>query len=270
MTQFPTSRGFRMNNNTFFIYHPLQVIFINCKAQIFYRKSRLVGLLDKDYNNKFRFKRIKFVKAYLQLPSFRRSSNPNSAGTVCNYTVPRKFQTKQNATEISNSTFEWITNRTKQFSSIRVNPFKPEFTTAIFIHYKPRIAVAIPGLQWIKMIWCGWKIKENCSVLVNQFHGNFRSKTPSCGGIQSVFRDVKWCFNASWWPKGLNDYKILCCRIQNYTNKYWDLIISVNDVHCFTSNSITWIIIYKLYYACLQYTQQVISVLICMCLHILQ
>ena len=25
----------------------------------------------------------------------------------------------------------------------RVNPFKPEFTIVIFIHYKPRIAVAI-------------------------------------------------------------------------------------------------------------------------------
>ena len=27
-----------------------------------------------------------------------------------------------------------------------VNPFKPEFTIAIFIHYKPRIAVAILNL----------------------------------------------------------------------------------------------------------------------------
>ena len=30
-------------------------------------------------------------------------------------------------------------------------PFKPEFTIVIFIHYKPRIAVAILALQWMKM-----------------------------------------------------------------------------------------------------------------------
>ena len=29
---------------------------------------------------------------------------------------------------------------------ILLNPFKPEFTTVIFIHYKPRIAVAILDL----------------------------------------------------------------------------------------------------------------------------
>ena len=33
-----------------------------------------------------------------------------------------------------------------------INPLKPEFTIAIFIHYKPRIAVAILALQWMKMI----------------------------------------------------------------------------------------------------------------------
>ena len=27
-----------------------------------------------------------------------------------------------------------------------INPFKPDFTIVIFIHYKPRIAVAILGL----------------------------------------------------------------------------------------------------------------------------
>ena len=27
-----------------------------------------------------------------------------------------------------------------------INPFRPEFTIVIFIHYKPRIAVAIPDL----------------------------------------------------------------------------------------------------------------------------
>ena len=29
------------------------------------------------------------------------------------------------------------------FSTERINPFKPEYTIVIFIHYKPRIAVAI-------------------------------------------------------------------------------------------------------------------------------
>ena len=33
-----------------------------------------------------------------------------------------------------------------------INPFKPEFTIVIFIHYKPRIAIAILDLQWMKMI----------------------------------------------------------------------------------------------------------------------
>ena len=48
----------------------------------------------------------------------------------------------------------------------------------------------------------GWRwfdvVTENCNVLVNKFHGNFRSKTPSYRKIKSVSRDVKWCFNA-WW-----------------------------------------------------------------------
>ena len=53
------------------------------------------------------------------------------------------------------------------------------------------------------MIWCGLKIKENCYVLVNHFHGNFHSKTPSCRKIKSVFRDLRRCFNASWGLKRL-------------------------------------------------------------------
>ena len=53
------------------------------------------------------------------------------------------------------------------------------------------------------MTWCGLKIKENYHILVNKFHGNFRSKTLSFKKIKSVFRDVKWCFNASWGLKGL-------------------------------------------------------------------
>ena len=35
------------------------------------------------------------------------------------------------------------------------NPFRPEFTIVIFIHYKPWIAAAILDLQWMEMICCG-------------------------------------------------------------------------------------------------------------------
>ena len=59
----------------------------------------------------------------------------------------------------------------------------------------------------MKMIWSGWKIQENYHVFVNQFLGNFRSKTLCCGKITCVFRDVKWCFNASWGLKGLTHFK---------------------------------------------------------------
>ena len=34
-------------------------------------------------------------------------------------------------------------------------------------------------------------------LLVNQIHGNFRSKTLCCRKMKSVFTDVKVCFNAS-------------------------------------------------------------------------
>ena len=53
------------------------------------------------------------------------------------------------------------------------------------------------------MTWCSLKITENYHVLVNQFQGNSRSKTLSCRKIKYIFRDVKWCFNASWGLKGL-------------------------------------------------------------------
>ena len=55
----------------------------------------------------------------------------------------------------------------------------------------------------MKMNSCGLEIEENHYVLVNQFHGNFRSKTPSCRKIKYVFRDVIRCFNASGGLKGL-------------------------------------------------------------------
>ena len=33
-------------------------------------------------------------------------------------------------------------------SALGLNPSRPEFNIVIFIHYKPRIAVATPDLQW--------------------------------------------------------------------------------------------------------------------------
>ena len=60
----------------------------------------------------------------------------------------------------------------------------------------------------MKMTWSGWKIKENYHVLVKQFHGIFYSKTPSCRKIRCVFKDVKWCFNASWGLQGFNTHGI--------------------------------------------------------------
>ena len=57
------------------------------------------------------------------------------------------------------------------------------------------------------MIWCGLKIKENYHVLVNQFHGNFRSKTLCWRKITFVSRDLKWWFNASWGLQGLSRRK---------------------------------------------------------------
>ena len=39
------------------------------------------------------------------------------------------------------------------------------------------------------LMW--FKNKENYHALVNQFHGNFHSKTLCCRKIKSVFRDVK-------------------------------------------------------------------------------
>ena len=67
------------------------------------------------------------------------------------------------------------------FMLAHINPFKPEFTIVIFIHYT---VVNEDDLMW-------FEIKENCHVLVNQFHGNFCSKTLGCRKIKSVYRDVR-------------------------------------------------------------------------------
>ena len=71
------------------------------------------------------------------------------------------------------------------------------------------------------MIWCGWKSKENCHILVNQFQGNIYSKTLVCRKIKSVFRDLKWCFNASRGLKGLKSIPALKGLI--YVKRYSQL-----------------------------------------------
>ena len=59
-----------------------------------------------------------------------------------------------------------------------------------------RLVVDEDDLMWFK----NWR---NCHVLESQFHGNFHSKGLICRKIKPVFRDVKWCFNASWGLKGI-------------------------------------------------------------------
>ena len=58
----------------------------------------------------------------------------------------------------------------------RLNQFKPEFTFAIFIHYKPRIALRISrlivdedDLKWLRN-------EKKIVFLLKDFHENFRSK----------------------------------------------------------------------------------------------
>ena len=116
---------------------------------------------------------------------------------------------------IAGHNFKWWQTKMIYFVVLRgilLTLFEPEFTVVISIHYKPRIAVAILDLYWMKMIWCGLKIEENCYVLINQFRENFRSETLDCRKTKSVFRDVKWCLNASWGLKGLNTKQYIPVR----------------------------------------------------------
>ena len=87
----------------------------------------------------------------------------------------------------------------------------------------------------------GWRCFEvggNYHVLVNQFHGNFHSKTLGCRKIRSVFKDVKWCFNAPW---GLN-CNLSQSILQNEIVKLYHPHTSpastkccANEVYCWTS-----------------------------------
>ena len=126
----------------------------------------------------------------------------------------RNIGIQMNQKELT-KTFMMISNwkKTPLAPKIFIKNFKPELTIVIFTHYKPRIAVAILDLQWMKMTCSGLKIKENHHVLANQIHGNFHSKTLGCRKFKSDFRDVRWCFNASWGLKGL--------RVKNDNSRDW-------------------------------------------------
>ena len=105
----------------------------------------------------------------------------------------------------------------------------------------------------MKMILCGLKIKEKYHVLVNQFHGNFRSKNLYCRKIKCVFRDVKWCFNASWGLKGLNED---CKCVRDIINQTTFTYISQNDKH--------WI--YFLIFNSIQFGPRTVRVKLCISL----
>ena len=58
-------------------------------------------------------------------------------------------------------------------------------------------------LKWVKN-----KRKLPCSS--KQVSWKFRSTTLGCRKIKSVFRDLKWCFNASRGVKGLTSWQCIC------------------------------------------------------------
>ena len=60
---------------------------------------------------------------------------------------------------------------------------RPELTIVIFIHYKPRIAVASPDSQRMKMTRKWVANEKNTLFFSKQFHENVRSKTPRWGNL---------------------------------------------------------------------------------------
>ena len=81
----------------------------------------------------------------------------------------------------------------------------------------------------MKMIWCGLKIKETYHVLANQFHGIFHSKTLVFWKIRYVFRNVKWCFNASWGLKGLT-IPITTSHVNCVSLPHWSVLTSPSSL----------------------------------------
>ena len=70
--------------------------------------------------------------------------------------------------------FQWV----KGYYNNGSLTFNPEFAIVIFIHYKPRIAVAILAVDEDDLKWVA--NEKNMLSLSKLFHENFRSKTPRC------------------------------------------------------------------------------------------
>ena len=120
------------------------------------------------------------------------------------------LQTQDSKFEPWRSEAEHATSRSRRLPTILT--FTRGWGRNNFVSFKP----PRPGTEPRTLAWraavltttlgpppSGWKSKDNFHVLVNQFHGNFRSKTVSFRKIKSVSRDLRWCFIASRGFKGL-------------------------------------------------------------------
>ena len=86
---------------------------------------------------------------------------------------------------------------------MNINPFKPEFTIVIFSPLQAancfrnsRLVVDEADLKRVKN-------SRKLPCISKPLSWKFSFQGLSCREIKSVFRDVKWCFNASWGLKGL-------------------------------------------------------------------
>ena len=70
----------------------------------------------------------------------------------------------------------------------------PRFTIVIFNYYKPRIAVAILDLYWMKVTWSQWQVKK-ILLFLKEFHENLCFKTTRFQGksqsseMQKILKD---------------------------------------------------------------------------------
>ena len=67
---------------------------------------------------------------------------------------------------------------------------------AVNCYRNSRLAVDEDDLKWMTNL-------RKLPHIRKKFNGNSRSNTHSCRTVRCVFRDVKWCFSASWGLKGL-------------------------------------------------------------------
>ena len=76
--------------------------------------------------------------------SHTRLATPEGTASLCQALMPGRCI--YNDFKLKKTLFLSPWSIHKFFSAVRVNPFKPEFTIDISIHYKPGIAVAILDL----------------------------------------------------------------------------------------------------------------------------